>query len=64
MMGYNAQAGASALWKETSGATERHLHIYRGFGRFTVDASKTVPFAKAYLARFQHHRSRAFLRDI
>jgi branched-chain amino acid transport system substrate-binding protein len=51
MMGYNAQAGASAFWKETSGATE-------GVVTFTAASEdspltpKTVPFAKAYLARF------------
>jgi branched-chain amino acid transport system substrate-binding protein len=51
MMGYNAQAGASAFWKETSGATN-------GVATFTAASEdspltpKTVPFAKAYLARF------------
>jgi branched-chain amino acid transport system substrate-binding protein len=51
MMGYNAQAGASAFWKETSGATN-------GVVTFTAASEdspltpKTVPFAKAYLARF------------
>lgn len=51
MMGYNAQAGASAFWKETSGATN-------GVVTFTAASEdspltpKTVPFTKAYLARF------------
>jgi branched-chain amino acid transport system substrate-binding protein len=51
LMGYNAQAGASAFWAETSGATN-------GVVTFTAaseDAAltpKTIPFAQAYLARF------------
>jgi branched-chain amino acid transport system substrate-binding protein len=51
MMGYNAQAGASAFWKETSGATNGVVT----FTAATEDSPltpKTVPFAKAYVAKF------------
>lgn len=51
LMGYNAQAGASAFWKETSGATE-------GLVTFTAASAdapltpKTIPFVKDYSAKY------------
>lgn len=51
LMGYNAQAGASAFWKETSGATDG-LVTFTAASEDSPLTPKTVPFGKAYLARF------------
>ena len=51
LMGYNAQAGASAFWKETSGATNG-LVTFTAASEDSQLTPKTVPFAKAYRARF------------
>jgi branched-chain amino acid transport system substrate-binding protein len=51
LMGYNAQAGASAFWKETSGATQ-------GVSTFTAASTdspltpKTIPFATKYQEKY------------
>ncbi len=51
LMGYNAQAGASAFWKETSGATQG-LVTFTAASEDSALTPKTVPFAQAYLKRF------------
>lgn len=51
LMGYNAQAGASAFWKETSGATQG-LVTFTAASEDSALTPKTIPFGKAYLARF------------
>lgn len=51
LMGYNAQAGASAFWKETSGATNG-LITFTAASEDSALTPKTVPFGQAYLKRF------------
>jgi branched-chain amino acid transport system substrate-binding protein len=51
LMGYNAQAGASAFWTETSGATNG-LVTFTAASEDSPLTPKTIPFARAYLARF------------
>lgn len=51
LMGYNAQAGASAFWNETSGATNG-LVTFTAASENAPLTPKTVPFARNYLARF------------
>ncbi|MDR6820915.1 branched-chain amino acid transport system substrate-binding protein [Neorhizobium sp. 2083] len=51
LMGYNAQAGASSFWKETSGATQG-LVTFTAASQDSALTPKTVPFGEAYLKRF------------
>lgn len=51
LMGYNAQAGASAFWKETSGATQG-LITFTAASQDSALTPKTVPFGESYLKRF------------
>jgi len=51
LMGYNAQAGASAFWKETSGATQG-LVTFTAASQDSPLTAKTIPFGEAYLKRF------------
>ncbi|MBV9813773.1 MAG: ABC transporter substrate-binding protein [Acetobacteraceae bacterium] len=51
LLGYNAQAGASAFWQQTSGATNG-LVTFTAASEDAALTPKTVPFAKAYRARF------------
>lgn len=51
LMGYNAQAGASAFWTETSGATNG-LVTFTAASEDSKLTPKTIPFARDYKARF------------
>lgn len=51
LMGYNAQAGASAFWTETSGATNG-LVTFTSASEDSALTPRTIPFARNYTARF------------
>lgn len=51
LMGYNAQAGASAFWTETSGATNG-LVTFTSASEDSPLTPRTIPFARNYTARF------------
>ncbi len=52
LLGYNAQAGASAFWQQTSGATNG-LVTFTAASEDSALTPKTIPFAKDYVARFK-----------